>query len=105
MGGGLSGQEAGGGTTPQMSAWTDFQRGENDVANQAAFGRGPAIGTGPTYASTGSEANWVAQNMKIDDAVRAANQAGQNANKSVTDAGIGAAGSIAGGLGKLLGGI
>ena len=32
--------------------------------------------------------------MKEDDAIRAANQAGQNADKAVTDAGIGAAGQI-----------
>lgn len=105
MGGALSGQEAGGGSTPQMDAWNQFTLGENETANAQAFARGMPISTGHTFADVGSKANEVAMQMKEDDAIRAANQAGQNANKSVTDAGIGAAGQIAGGLGGLLGGI
>lgn len=101
----LSGNVASGGTTPQMTAWNQFQTGENQVANAAAFGRGAPVSTGATYADIGSLANQVMMGMKEDDAVRAANQAEQNAAKGVTNAGIGAAGSVISGLGGLLGGI
>lgn len=100
----MSGAMFGGGAddslTNLMTAYNNYTYGENaGVADPQAFSHsGMPMSTNETAAVTGAEANKVYMETRESDALRAANQAEANAQKGTMSAGIGAAGSILGGL-------
>jgi hypothetical protein len=88
--------------TDLMKAYNDYTLGENTVANNQAFSHsGIPTSTGNTAANIGAEANKVFMETREGDAERAANQQVANAQKGALSSGIGAIGSLAGGLGGI----
>jgi hypothetical protein len=88
--------------TDLMKTYNQYTYGENTIANDQAFAHsGIPVSTGTTAANTGAEANKVYQEVRESDAERAANQQVANAQKGALSSGIGAIGSLAGGLGGI----
>lgn len=85
--------------TDMMKAYNNYTYGENVTANNQAFAHsGVPTSTMDTAANIGGEANKVYMETRESDAMRQANQAEANAQKSTLSSGIGAAGSLLGGL-------
>jgi hypothetical protein len=88
--------------TGLMNQYNQYTLGENEIANAQAFSHsGIPVSTGATAADTGAEANKVFMETRESDAMRAANQQVANAQKGALSSGIGAAGSLLGGLGGI----
>ncbi|HEY2530281.1 MAG TPA: hypothetical protein VGJ20_20485 [Xanthobacteraceae bacterium] len=88
--------------TGLMQDYNNWTYGSNVVANDQAFAHsGIPTSTGNTYANVGGEANKVYQETRESDAERAANQQVANAQKGAVSSGVGALGSLAGGLGGI----
>ena len=88
--------------TDLMNTYNQYTLGENQTANAQAFSHsGIPVSTNLTAADTGAEANKVYQEVRQSDAERAANQQVANAQKGALSSGIGAIGSLAGGLGGI----
>lgn len=86
--------------TNLMDQYNNYTLGENTVANQQAFAHsGIPNSTGETAADIGGAANKVYMETRESDAERAANQQVANAQKGAVSSGIGAAGSLLGGVG------
>jgi hypothetical protein len=88
--------------TSLMDQYNQYTYGENVTANNQAFANaGIPVSTGDTAANIGGAANQVYQTTRESDALRAANQQVANAQKGAISSGVGAAGSLLGGLGGI----
>jgi hypothetical protein len=106
MGGNIGAMTGFGGASDEltnlMDQYNQYTYGENVTANDQAFAHsGIPVSTGNTAANIGAEANKVYQETREGDALRAANQQVANAQKGAVSSGIGAIGSLAGGLGGI----